>query len=154
MESETIEILSGDKVPLRDNKGATSGKLYLRHDLAQFNVSSFLDLHTHMLIHLEIFTKIIHQLSRDLHTTQALSLYYSSHPGIFDPDHTKLLDHLSEPSSQLIHHISHPLEEDVLDEVVNSHFTCIQVHGFASCIPTFCKRDLSVTTTSKQPSWK
>jgi len=25
VESETMEILSGDKVPLRDNKGATGG---------------------------------------------------------------------------------------------------------------------------------
>ena len=45
VESETMEILSGDKVPLGDIKGATSGKLYLRHDLAQFNVSSFLELY-------------------------------------------------------------------------------------------------------------
>jgi len=46
VESETMEILSGDKVPLGDNKGATSGNLYLRHDSAQFNVSSFIDLYT------------------------------------------------------------------------------------------------------------
>jgi len=39
VESETMEILSGD------NKGATGGKLYLRHDSAQFNASSFLDLY-------------------------------------------------------------------------------------------------------------
>ena len=41
-------ILNGDKVPLGDNKGATGGKLYLRHDSADFNVSSFLDLYTHI----------------------------------------------------------------------------------------------------------
>src|SRR5882724_1767118 len=34
-----------NKVPLRDNRGATGGKLYLRHNSAQFNVSSFLDLY-------------------------------------------------------------------------------------------------------------
>ena len=45
VESETIDILSGDKVPLGDKKGATGGKLYLRNDSAQFNVSSFLDLY-------------------------------------------------------------------------------------------------------------
>jgi len=44
--TETMEILNGDKVPLGDNRGATGGKLYLRHDLAHFNVSSFLDLYT------------------------------------------------------------------------------------------------------------
>ena len=45
VENETMETLSGDKVQLGDNKGATSRKLYLRHDLAEFNVSSFLDLY-------------------------------------------------------------------------------------------------------------
>ena len=48
MENETMEILNGDKVPLGDNRGATGGKLYLRHDLAHFNVSSFLDLYAHI----------------------------------------------------------------------------------------------------------
>src|SRR5882724_7384363 len=48
MENKTMEILNGDKVPLGDNKGATSGKLYLRYDLAHFNVSSFLDLCSHL----------------------------------------------------------------------------------------------------------
>ena len=48
MENETMEILNVDKVPLRDNKGSTGGKLYLRYDSAQFNVSSFLDLYAHI----------------------------------------------------------------------------------------------------------
>src|SRR5882724_6158192 len=69
-------------------------------------------------------------------------------------EHTKLLDHLSEPSSQLIHCISHPLKEDVSAEVLNSCFICVQVHGFASCVPTFCKKDLSVTITAKKPYQK
>jgi len=43
-----MEILNGDKVPLGNNKGATGRKLYLRHDLAQFNVSSFLDRYAHI----------------------------------------------------------------------------------------------------------
>ena len=59
-----MEILSGEKVPLGDNKSATGGKLYLRHDSAQFNVSSFLDLYAHiyrtMLIYLERFIKKDH----------------------------------------------------------------------------------------------
>src|SRR5882724_1163137 len=45
-------------------------------------------------------------------------------------EHTKLLDCLSEPSSRLIHHISHPPEEDVSAEVVTVCFVCVQVHGF------------------------
>src|SRR5882724_12983843 len=68
--------------------------------------------------------------------------------------HTKLLDHLSEPSSQLIHRISHPPKEDVSAEVATSCLICIRVHGFASCIHTFCKRGLSVTSTAKKPSQK
>jgi len=48
METETMEILNGDKVPLRDNEGATGRKLYLRHDLAHFNVSDFLDHYAHI----------------------------------------------------------------------------------------------------------
>src|SRR5882724_12962096 len=55
-------------------------------------------------------------------------------------EHTKLLDHLSKPLSQLIHRISHPLEEDISAKVVTSCFICIWVHGFASCVPTFSKQ--------------
>jgi len=35
----------GDKVPLGTIGVPPAGKLYLRHDSAQFNVSSFLDLY-------------------------------------------------------------------------------------------------------------
>src|SRR5882724_1315374 len=107
-----------------------------------------------MLIHLESFISsqeifISHELSLSLYMAVILA---SSTP--ITEEHTKPLDCLSEPSSQLIHHISHPLKEDVSAKVINLCFICIQVHSFASCIPTFCKRDLSVTTTAKQPSWK
>jgi len=34
MEDKTMGIPRGDKVPLGDNRSATHGKLYLRHDLA------------------------------------------------------------------------------------------------------------------------
>ena len=37
----------------------------------------------------------------------------------------KLLDRLSEPSDHLIHHISHPSEEDISSELNNSCFICI-----------------------------
>jgi len=63
-------------------------------------------------------------------------------------EHTKLLDSLSEPSSQLIHRISHPPEEDVSAKVFTACFICVQVHSFASCIPTFCKR---VSLSSQLP---
>src|SRR5882724_8158541 len=44
--------------------------------------------------------------------------------------HIKLIDRLSNPSDQLIHHISHPSEEQTLAELNISCFICIQVHGF------------------------
>src|SRR5882724_6247594 len=69
-------------------------------------------------------------------------------------EHTELLNRLSEPSSPLIHCISHPLEEDISAKVVTLCFICVWVHGLASCIPTFCKWDLSVTTTAEQLSQK
>src|SRR5882724_107482 len=109
-----------------------------------------------MLIPLESFTKITHQLSIDLHNTQSptLSLMAAILASLtpITEECTKLLDHLSEPSSQLIYHVSHPLEEDVSAELLNSCFICVWVHGFASCVPTFCKRDLSVTITAEKPS--
>src|SRR5882672_5689232 len=40
-------------------------------------------------------------------------------------EHTKLLDRLSEPSSKLIHHISHPSEEEISSEPNNSCFICV-----------------------------
>ena len=48
MEDGTMGILRGDKVPLRDHRSAPCGKLYLRHGLALFNVSSLLDLYAHI----------------------------------------------------------------------------------------------------------
>src|SRR5882724_5926412 len=110
------------------------------------------------LIDLESFTKkSIHQLLRDFHTTRPLLLFTqfilaSSTP--ITEEHTKLLDRLSEPSSRLIHRISHPPEEDVLAEVVTACFICVWVHSFASCMPTFCKKGLSVISTAKKPSQK
>src|SRR5882724_1570671 len=65
-------------------------------------------------------------------------------------EHTKLLDYLSEPSSRLIHRISHPPEENVSAKVVTACFICIWVHSFASCMSTFCKKGLSVISTAKK----
>src|SRR5882724_438454 len=111
-----------------------------------------------MLIHLESFTKkSIHQLLRDFHTTRPLSLLQKVIPASSTPiteEHTKLLDCLSEPSSRLIHHISHPSEEDVSAEVVTVCFICIWVHSFASSVPTFCKKGLSVISTAEKLSQK
>src|SRR5882724_5919869 len=106
-----------------------------------------------MLINLENFTKkSIHQLLRDFHTTRPFSLteiiLASSIP--VTEEHTKLLDCLSDPTSRLIHCISHPTEEDRLAKVGTSCFICIRVHSFASCVLTFCKRGLSVISTAEK----
>src|SRR5882724_9493881 len=84
------------------------------------------------LINLESFTKEEHSsaLERISHHPISLSstkvILESSTP--ITEEHTKLLDRLSEPSSRLIHRISHPPKEDVSAEVVTACFICIQVH--------------------------
>src|SRR5882724_4918515 len=111
-----------------------------------------------MLINLESFTKEEHSsaLKRFSHHPISLSftevILASSIP--ITQEHAKLLDCLSEPSSRLIHRISHPPEEDILAEVVTVCFICVQVHGFASCVPSFCKKGLSVISTSEKLSQK
>src|SRR5882724_8955445 len=111
-----------------------------------------------MLINLESFTKEEHLLALERISHHLISLSFmevilaSSTP--ITEEHTKLLDRLSEPSSRLIHRISHPPEEDVLAEVVTACFICVRVHSFASCIPTFCKKGLSVISTAEKLSRK
>jgi len=118
-------------------------ELYLRHNSAHFNVSSFLDLYTASkgLAHKsESFTKGEHLLAlENFHHPISLSL--RSHPGIFDPiteEHTKLLDRLSGL------HLTYPscltsTEEEVSTEVVTA---CLSASGFTVCQlrPYFCKR--------------
>src|SRR5882724_2725786 len=111
-----------------------------------------------MLINLESFTKVEHSLAleRFLHHPIFLSLtkvILASLTPITE-ERTKLLDRLSEPSSRLIHCISHPPKEDISAKVVTACFICVRVHSFASCIPTFCKKDLSVISTAEKLSWK
>src|SRR5882724_1289121 len=111
-----------------------------------------------MLINLESFTKEEHSSALERFSHHPISLSFmevilaSSTP--ITEEHTKLLDHLSEPSSQLIHHVSHPPKEDVSAKVVTACFICVWVHSFASCVPTFCKNGLSVISTAEKPSQK
>src|SRR5882724_5906041 len=99
-----------------------------------------------MLINLESFTKEEHSLALERFSHHPISLSLmevilaSSTP--ITEERTKLLDRLSEPSSRLIHRISHPPKEDVSARVVTACFICVRVHGFASCVPTFCKKGL------------
>jgi len=63
-------------------------------------------------------------------------------------EHTKLISHLSEPSSQLIHCIAHPSEEEISAKVntccfifmVLHHATIISAEGFFSSriLPSTC----------------
>src|SRR5882672_7475362 len=69
-------------------------------------------------------------------------------------EHIKLLDRLSEPSSKLIHHISHPSKEEISSELNNSCFICVQVHGFALCKPLFCKKASHINITSENSARK
>jgi len=99
-----------------------------------------------MLIHLESFTKDHSSaLNRSsYHWAPSLSIMAVILASLtpITEEHTKLIDHLSEPSSWLIRCVSHPLEEDILAEVLNSCFICVWVHSFASCVPTFFKGSL------------
>ena len=75
-------------------------------------------------------------------------------------EHTKLLDRLSEPSSQLIHRISHPPEEDIwpklsLHVLSASGFTVLPVasllsvkrDSLSSQLPRNCLTMLKCITT-------
>ena len=120
-----------DKEPLETIEGTTCGKVYLRDDLCPFNVSSFLDLYAH---NLKWLCSHSGKGTQDHHSLRSSSPYLppltymvlilaSSTPET--REHIKLLDRLSEPSSHLIHHISHPSEEDTLSKPNNSCFICI-----------------------------
>ena len=95
-------------------------KLYLRHDLVLFKVSSLLDLYAHIL------ERTPRSSSSALRQPSHLfwSSSHSTHSGSLGPynegaareQHTKLIDQLSEPSSQLIHWVSHPSEEETSAE--------------------------------------
>src|SRR5882724_1452073 len=109
-----------------------------------------------MLINLEGFTKKKHSSALERFSYHPTSLSFtkvilaSSTP--ITEEHTKLLDFISDPSSRLIHHISHPPEEDISAKVVTVCFISIRVHGFASCMPSFCKKGLSVISTAQKLS--
>src|SRR5882672_2129302 len=150
----------GDKEPLKTIEGATRGKVYLRDDLCPFNVSSFLDLYAH---NLKVATLTFWKGTQDHHSLRSSSPYIppltytvlilaSSTPEA--REHIKLLDRLSEPSSKLIHRISHPSEEETSSEPNNSCFICIRVHSFAVCNPLFCKKASRVNIASENSTRK
>src|SRR5882672_2997603 len=64
-------------------------------------------------------------------------------------EHIKLLDRLSEPSSKLIHRISHLSKEEISSKLNNSCFICVRVHSFALCNPLFCKKASHINISSK-----
>src|SRR5882724_2801456 len=111
-----------------------------------------------MLINLESFTKGEHSSALERFSHHLISLSFTevilASLTPITEECTKLLDRLSEPSSLLIHRISHPPDEEVSAKVVTACFICIQVHGFANCVPTFWKKGLSVISTAEKPSWK
>src|SRR5882724_3547811 len=81
------------------------------------------------LINMERFTKGEHSSALERFSHHPISLSFmevilASLTPITE-EHTKLLDCLSEPSSWLIHHVSHPPEEDVSAEVVTVFYLCL-----------------------------
>src|SRR5882672_7050925 len=125
-----------------------------------FNVSSFLDLYAQ---NLSGYTHILEKNSRSSSSLRSLSLKSSvSHymvPTLASSapetkEHIKLLDRLSEPSSNLIHRIYHPSKEKISSEPNNSCFICIRVHGFTVCNPLFCKKASCINIASKNSSRK
>src|SRR5882724_3928504 len=100
-----------------------------------------------MLINLEIFTKEEHSSALERFSYHPISLSFtkiilaSSTP--ITEEHTKLLDCLSEPSSRLIHCISHPPEEDISAKVV------LSVFGF-TVLPVACLLSVKMASLSSQ----
>ena len=135
-----------DKVQLRDNRGATCGKMYLR-SLIQLGLMdppfwfSTLESKKATLILLEGTLNII--ISEGLITSSELSyMVFTLYSMACNMEgHVKLIDRLSSPSDQLIHCISHLSKEQTLATLNLSCFICIQVHSFTVFNPHFCKKD-------------
>src|SRR5882724_11596487 len=139
----------------RDNRGATCGKMYLSR-LIQFGLMyppfwfSMLESKKATLI----FTgkKILKiTISGSFITSSKLSHTISTLDSMACnmEGYVKLIDRLSSPSDQPIHCISHPSEEQTSAELNISCIICIQVHGFTTCNPHFCKKG---SCTVKGPS--
>jgi len=135
-----------DKVPFGDNRGATLGKLYLR-SLIQFGLMyppfwfSMLEFKKAILILLEGKTLkitvsgcfvISSELSHMISTLDSTACNMEGH--------VKLINRLSSPSNQLIHHISHLSKEQTLAKPNVSCFICIWVHSFTAFNLHLCKK--------------
>jgi len=59
--------------------------------------------------------------------------------------HVNLIDRLSSPSDWLIHHISHPSEEQTSAEWNISCFICVQIHSFTACNPHSVRKALMLS---------
>src|SRR5882724_8619779 len=135
-------------MPLRDNRGATHGKVYLRSLIWSGLMYppfwfSRLKSKKAMLILLEgnLRTSYLKKgwlviSSELLYTFVTLDFTTCNTKG-----HIKLFNRLSDPSDRLIHQISHPSEEQILAKPNLSCFICIWVHGFSVCNPQFCKKN-------------
>jgi len=118
---------------------------------SQLNVSSFLDLCSHY-----------GQIPRSSFSSKKGSSYLPTSTtafilAAFDPiveEHKKLIDHLSEPSSQLIYHIAHLSKEETLTKNKHSCFILgVQVMVSLPVI-IFLKKALPLTISAEYPSKK
>jgi len=132
-------------------------KLYLRDDSAQLNVSSFLystlASKRSLLIHLERFIKITHQLSRDLHTSQGLSVWQSSWH-LWSPLQRNILRSWIVSRTLVLTNPSHltPTQRRYISQSGHFMFICLWVHGLL--VASLPVKGISVTVTAEQPSRK
>src|SRR5882724_6256017 len=102
------------------------------------------------------FIKIITSSNKRFHTSPNLysMIFILATSTPIMEKHMKLIDCLSEPSSQLTHHRAHRSEEEISAKINTSCSICIRVHGFASCNHNFCQRALPVKNIAKHLSLK
>src|SRR5882724_11756982 len=140
----------GDKVPLRDNRGATQGEYVFKEFdsvrkciLPSGSLCSNLNRlrsyywkekpRSFILEELVIPSKLSHMIFILDSTTCNTK------------EHIKLVDRLSDPSDRLIHQISHPSKEQISGKPNLACFICIRVHSFLACNPSFCKKNSRAT---------
>ena len=94
-----------------------------------------------MLILLEINIED-HYLRRSCHISSEVSQMISTLDSMACnmEGQVKLIDRLSSPSDQLIHHISDPSKEQTLAKMNTPCFICVQGHSFTACNLHFCKK--------------
>ena len=148
MEDETMEFLRGDKVPLGDNRStATHRKTVFKTWFSYvWCLLPSWPLHSYSWKVIKIIISSQIDPSHPLISTTAFIL--ATLTPVME-EHTKLIDCLSETSSQLIHPISHLSKEETSAKPNTSCFICVQVHSFASCNCKLCWKTPAINSTAE-----